>query len=86
MESLWLAAVLIVSALALLFCMRKSGHFFKSLLYSVMQGGAALFAVNALAGFTGVSLAVNGVTLAVGALGGIPGVILMLCTKLMLSV
>ena len=84
MESAWFAAVPIAAGVALLICMRKSGRFFKTLLYSMFQGAAALFAVNALTGFTGVSLAVNGVTLAVGGLGGLPGVILLLSAQAML--
>lgn len=84
MESKWFAAVLIAAGIALLICMKKSGSFFKTLCYSAFQGTAALFAVNALAGFTGVSLAVNGVTLAVGGLGGLPGVILLLSAQAIL--
>ena len=62
----------------------KKRQLFKTLCYSAFQGTAALFAVNALAGFTGVSLAVNGVTLAVGGLGGLPGVILLLSAQAIL--
>lgn len=45
---------------------------------SVLQGVAALFAVNVLGTLTGVTLAVNWWTLGASALGGTAGVILLL--------
>ena len=83
MESKWFAAVLIAAGIALLFCMLKRKHFFKTLFFSAVQGTAALFAVNLLTTFTGVSLAVNAVTLLFCGVGGIPGVVLLLGAKLL---
>ena len=68
----------------LLIGMLRSGHFFKAAALTVVSGFAALFAVNLLAAFTGVSLAVNPVTLGVSGISGIPGVVMLLAVKLML--
>ena len=67
-----IAAVL--CALTVLVSMKKSGHFIKSLFLSVIEGTAALFAVNAVGTFTGVTLPVNWLTLTSGAVFGMPGI------------
>ena len=63
----------------------KSGHPLKAFLISAVGGVAALFCVSLLKDFTGTALAINEVTLSVSAVGGIPGVILLLCTRLILG-
>lgn len=64
--------------------MLRSGHAFKALLMSVLQGVAALFAVNVLGTLTGVTLAVNWWTLGISSLGGTAGVILLLVLNVVL--
>ena len=53
----------------------KSGHFLRYLILSAISGIGALFTVNLLTSFTGVSIALNYITLAVSSLFGISGVI-----------
>ena len=53
----------------------KSGHLVRYLILSAISGIGALFAVNLLTSITGVSIALNYITLAVSALFGISGVI-----------
>lgn len=77
--------MLAVFSLITLAVMIKSKHFFKALVLSAAQGVAALFAVNLLSAATGVSLAVNGVTLALSAIGSLPAVVAMLVSRLFLA-
>ncbi len=72
-------------SLITLLVMIKSRHFFKALILSAAQGIAALFAVNLLSAATGVSLAVNPVTLALSAVGSLPAVIAMLVSRLFIA-
>ena len=72
------AVLLILSAVIIIISMLKSKHFFKAAILSCLQGVAALFAVNLLTSFTGVSIAVNYITLAICAVSGIAGVVLLL--------
>ena len=73
-----LTALLITFALGALIValsLIKSGHFIRYLLLSAISGIGALFAVNLLTTLTGVSIALNYITLAVSAIFGISGVI-----------
>lgn len=62
-------------ALIVLLTLIKSGHFIRYLMLSAISGIGALFAVNLLTSLTGVSIALNYITLAVSSLFGISGVI-----------
>ena len=62
-------------ALIVLLTLIKSGHFIRYLMLSAISGIGALFAVNLLTSVTGVSIALNYITLAVSSLFGISGVI-----------
>ena len=53
----------------------KSKHFIRYLILSALSGIGALFAVNLLSAVTGVSIALNYITLAVSSIFGISGVI-----------
>ena len=70
-----LTAVLLLGALAVVLCLIKSGHFIRYLFLSAVSGVGALFAVNLLTSVTGVSIALNYITLGVSAVFGISGVI-----------
>ena len=70
-----LTAVLLLGALAVVLCLIKSGHFIRYLFLSAVSGIGALFAVNLLTSVTGVSIALNYITLGVSAVFGISGVI-----------
>ncbi len=65
--------------------MKKSGHFVKSLFLTVLQGLAALFAVNASGLMTGVTLSLNALTVGTSAVFGTPGVIMNLLVKIILA-
>lgn len=74
----------IAAALVILGAMLRSGHALKALLMSVLQGVAALFAVNVLGTLTGVTLAVNWWTLGISSLGGTAGVVFLLVLNVIL--
>lgn len=77
-----LKIVTAAAGMVILFAMIKSKHIVKSLLLSSLQGLAALFAVNLVGEFIGIRLAVNWFSLAVSAVGGLPGVIFMLLCRI----
>ena len=81
-------AIWIVCAVLLSLCIVgivKSGHPVKAAFLSVLSGVAALFAVSLLKNGSGPLLPVNEVTLGISAVGGVPGVLLLLCTRLILG-
>ena len=69
-----------IGALAVLTTLIKSGHFLRYLLLSAISGIGSLFAVNLLSSVTGVSIALNYITLGVSSVFGISGVIGLLLT------
>lgn len=72
--------VVCLSALIMLVALIKSGHFFGYIILTALSGIGSLFAVNLLSSVTGVSIALNYITLSVSSFFGIPGVIgLLLC-------
>lgn len=68
-----------VGALAVLIAALRSGRCIRTLLGSALKGAVSLLAVNAAGALTGVTVAVNPVTLAAVGIFGIPG-----CTGLVL--
>ena len=66
------------AALVVLIACFRSGHALRALLGSAIKGVVSLFAVNAAGLLTGVTIAVNPVTLAASSVLGIPGTILLL--------
>ncbi len=74
----WIYAVLIAGGGAILLSMLRTKRFVSALLLSGVQGVAAFFAANFAGGFFGVHLPLNWGHLAVSAIGGTPGVILLL--------
>lgn len=73
-----------IAVITVLVSMKKSGHFLKSFFTSFAQGIAALFAVNAVCGLTGVSLSVNALTIGSAAIFGTPGVIMNLIAQVIM--
>ena len=69
---------MIVAAVTILISMAKSGHFFKSLFLTIIQGIVALFAVNVIGMLTGVVIPLNWYTIGTSAFLGIPGVIMII--------
>lgn len=80
-QALVLAALLVIVALAA----ARQKHPVRAGLLSVLSGVGALGAVNLLAPFTGVSLALNGLSWAAAVLLGIPGVTTLLFLKVLLA-
>ena len=70
-----IALSLAFGAVIVLIALIKSGHFIRYLLLSVTSGIGSLFAVNLLSSLTGVSIALNYITLGVSSVFGISGVI-----------
>lgn len=70
-----MTATLAICTFAVIVCLLKSGHFIRYLFLSAVSGIGALFAVNLLTGITGVSIALNYITLAISSVFGISGVI-----------
>lgn len=79
----WIYFSLILSGIVILISMLRTKRFFTMLFLTVLQGLAAFFAVNFVGGFFGVHLALNWGHLGVSALGGVPGVILLLLVNTM---
>ncbi|MDR2647793.1 MAG: pro-sigmaK processing inhibitor BofA family protein [Oscillospiraceae bacterium] len=73
-----LCAVAASGTLVILLSALRQRRLIRYVLLTVLSGVAALFAVNALGAFTGISLPVNGLSLGVSAVGGTPGVISLL--------
>ena len=71
---------LAVSAVIVFIALIKSGHFIRYLLLSAISGIGSLFAVNLLSSVTGVSIALNYITLGISSVFGISGVIGLLLT------
>ena len=76
-----LAAALVLAAVAL--AAAKSTRPVRAGLVSVLSGLGALGAVNLLADFTGVALALNGLSWFAACVLGIPGVTLLLMLRLL---
>ncbi len=77
----WIYAALGLCGVCVLIAMIRSGRFVSALLLTIVQGAAAFFAANFVGEFFGVSLPLNLPSLAVAALGGTPGVILLLLVQ-----
>lgn len=67
--------VFAAGVLAILAVMIKSGHFLKSLFFSVCSGTGALLLIHFTSLITGFSLPVSVVSLALSAVGGAPSVL-----------
>ena len=77
--------ILIFSGVLILFSMLRTKRFFAALLLSVLQGIVAFFAANFVGGFFGVHIPMNWYYLSVPAVGGTPGVILLLLLQTIFS-
>ena len=73
-------AALIISAIIVFISLIKSGHLIRYLIFSAISGIGSLFAVNLLSSVTGVSIALNYITVSVSSFFGISGVIGLLLT------
>ena len=80
----WILCGAILSVICLLGIL-KSGHWLKALLLSITSGLAALFAISLLHTDAGPLLPVNEITLGMSAIGGVPGVVLLLCSRFILG-
>ncbi|MBQ1243306.1 MAG: pro-sigmaK processing inhibitor BofA family protein [Clostridia bacterium] len=78
-------AFLILSGIIILAVTLRNEKPFKNIFLSLFSGIGSLFAVNIASAITAVSLPVNTLTLSVSAVGGIPGVVLLLISDVLLS-
>ena len=78
-------AFLILSGIIILAVTLRNEKPFKNIFLSLFSGVGSLFAVNIASAITAVSLPVNTLTLSVSAVGGIPGVVLLLISEVLLS-
>ena len=76
-----IVSILIVSAVAVLFTMIKSGKPVSSLIKSALQGIVSLIAVNVTGLATGVCLSLNWYTVAAVSVLGLPGTICLTLLK-----
>lgn len=74
--------IMIVCLCIILVFMVKSQHFVKCAVLSALQGVISLFAVNFIGEFTGLHISLNWFSAAVGAVGGMPGVVFLVVTDL----
>ena len=75
MSAVLVCIVLALAALCVLIAFIRSGRFFGAAIGSALQGVASLLAVNVAGMLTGVTVAVNPVTLGAVSLLGVPGTI-----------
>ena len=75
MSSILVYTVLALAVLAVLIAFVRSGRFFGAAIGSAVQGVVSLLAVNVAGMLTGVTVAVNPVTLCTVSLLGVPGTI-----------
>jgi hypothetical protein len=76
-------ALIVIAVTVIAITLFKTKRFFSAALLSVLQGVAALFAVNFAGSFFGVHIAVNPFSLAVSSVGGTSGVILLLISQVL---
>lgn len=79
-----LVSALIAAGFLIVIAMLRSKRFFTALLVSALQGIAALFAMDFIGGFVSVNLPINGYTVLLSAVGGIPAVILIILADVIL--
>lgn len=75
--------LLAVGGFCILLAAFRSGHPFRAILATALQGTCAFFAVYALGALCGVHVPLNGFTAAISLLGGTPGVIFLLLMQTM---
>ena len=80
-----LAICLAAAFMSTLIVCFKSRHFFSSIFLTAVSGTGALVAVNLLSSVTGVSIALNYITVSVSAFMGMPGVIALVVSQLILG-
>lgn len=83
--SLLTSGTIILAAAGLFILMKPLRKLLKIILH-IFSGLIALFLVNLASGFTGVSLAVNAVTLLTAGILGLPGVAALLILKLIFKI
>ena len=76
-------ALIVLAVTVIVITLFRTKRFVPAAALSVLQGIAALFAVNFAGSFFGVHIAVNPFSLAVSSLGGTTGVILLLISQVL---
>lgn len=78
--------ILVISGITIFVSMLRSHHFVKSLFLSTFQGICALFAVNFIGEMISVHIPMNWFSFAVGAVGGLPGIIFLLINDVIVKI
>ncbi len=78
-------AFLILAGIIILAVTLRNEKPFRNLFLSLFSGIGSLFAVNIASALTAVTLPVNALTLVISAVGGIPGVVFLLISDVLLS-
>ena len=79
-----LKVIAVFSFIIIFIVMIKSHHVAKAVIFSLLQGLTALFAVNFIGGFIGVHIPVNLFSLGTAAIGGVSGSIFLLITEIII--
>lgn len=82
--SYFVLAVCLIFALIILFVCKKTGFCFKNMFLSSVSGLGSLFLLNMLTDFTAVSVSVNYLSLAISSFFGIPGVIGLVLSQILI--
>lgn len=77
-------AVCLISAFIILFVCKKTGFCLKNLFLSSVSGLGSLFLLNMLTDFTAVSVSINYLSLAISTFFGIPGVIGLVVSQILI--
>lgn len=80
--AVWIYLGIAAIAIALLFCHRRTGHFWRCTLFTAFSGIGALVILRLLEGTLSTSLDITPLTLLISGSLGIPGVIAMLILHL----
>ncbi|MBQ8765772.1 MAG: pro-sigmaK processing inhibitor BofA family protein [Clostridia bacterium] len=75
---LFLGIIAFFYVLIIVITMIKTKRFFTVIFLTVLQGICTLFAINLIGNYINVHIPVNGWSIGISSIGGIPGVIMML--------
>lgn len=82
--SYFIISVMVISFFISTFVCKKTGHFFKNFFLSALSGLSGLFLVNLLTQYTAVSIPVNYISISASSFLGIPGVIALVISQILI--
>ena len=75
---IFLISIFLIYFIIIIYAYIKTKTFFSTFIIIALQGICALFAVNLLGQYISVHIPLNGLTIGISSLGGIPGIIMIL--------